>query len=1517
MSEPGGSTTQSGIWYQNSVSALYLGRMCDTVARPDSEQVVEVRVEAPTPVDDMVLTFADGHRAYVEAKESISSSSRPWLKLWKDLDKQFRSEDFRRGKDRLSLHFGEIRDEHRALESLCERAANSRSHDEWRRRLTVLQRALVGKIEPLLGGGLSAETDTMAFFAHVDVEAWLLEHIERSMVPYWIPRSNVPQRSLFGLLRDRVGGRARRRGWFTSAPLRESLRERDDVILAVPPDITDLREAVRACGAVLKQHKSTFGETGRRLERGVVDEIVRWAGEDPTEDADNVAVLLDGAGMGKTVVMRDVLRKLETAGVAVLAIKADVQLSGVTERSDLRERLDLPDRVDRVVRRLVAVGKTVVLVDQIDALSLSMARDQRALGVVLETIAKLREVPGVRVLFSCRAFDLSNDPRLDRVEVSRRFGLTSLSDEDVKSVLATGDFETLSPATKDLLRIPLHLDLFSRVLAVRTGFRDARRDDAYGIATLQDLYALLWHDVVLANTPGSPRASERAEVLRFLTNRMDRDQRTSAPRSVFTTPETGHLEPAAQWLASMGILVPSATEWTFLHQTFFDYCYARRFVEESRSLAETVLSGDQGLLARPHLVHVLSYLRGSDDRSYLREFHSLLRAENLRVHLRLLLLGWFGSLNAPTDHEWTFARRMIADPALRGRFLAAIHGNRSWFARMKGEQIEDLLSGDDESIDSEVVPYLVSMIDVEQAAVAGLVGPLAERGGRWEWRVRQMLARVRDWNALEAVRLFEDVIRRTPVSNLGRMHELGDVAKAFPEEGCRLVRLVLERALEDRRPETDERAHNAGNLLDANSLGDLTLDEAVKAASEAAPGFFVEQVLPWVERTVQLTEECEDDWPYFAPDRLWRGWHGGGIDPTREGLMRALVAALSDLACTEPREFRRVAGRLAGMPYQTPQLLLAHVYAKVPEPYAEDALRFLAGDTRRLELGESERYDTRQLIRAIHPFLSADQRVELETLILSYDLILGYRGVQGLRWRGLEQMYLLHEIPAEHLTERGASRLRQLERKFPGERASETLRTFSTVASFVGSPIQEDAVAKMSDEAWLSAMGKYKGRVRHRALHKGGAGQLAGALSNRVKQDPKRFHSLALRAPSDVDGSYVRAFVDGLAESDSPDEWLFDVVERYGGHEDREMARTFAWALEKRAEGGLSDGILDLLERVARGLVGKDETIQNSSGHGPHGTYINTDRGASFKTLMSALRARGTPEAKGRMWDLLEFSSADSSTALRSGVIEELLYLLHEDRERALELFESAMEGHTETLLCSLPVPDFLHYGAYKHFSQTRPFVEAMMGNPDEECQQGGAVLACVAAISSPSVLGSEADLSAAREMARRAKSGPDAQRRGAARVYAHNLNSDRSEHCARELSGLLDDEDERVRDFAANAFHHTSGINSPGLRQFVQTFAASRALRAGSREFSDYLLQYGPEDPEWTLSVLQAVAENEHDDEPYSFAGGNLVKLVLRLYTDPTAGEDLRTRAMDIFDGLMERYTFEAQRALEDWDRR
>src|SRR5688572_25302886 len=101
MPQSGGSTTQSGIYYQNSVTALYLGRMLR--ARPGERDVTSVRAEAPESVDDTVATFADGGRDFVQAKETLPGSGRKWKKLWSDFDTERRDPSFDPVKDRLIL----------------------------------------------------------------------------------------------------------------------------------------------------------------------------------------------------------------------------------------------------------------------------------------------------------------------------------------------------------------------------------------------------------------------------------------------------------------------------------------------------------------------------------------------------------------------------------------------------------------------------------------------------------------------------------------------------------------------------------------------------------------------------------------------------------------------------------------------------------------------------------------------------------------------------------------------------------------------------------------------------------------------------------------------------------------------------------------------------------------------------------------------------------------------------------------------------------------------------------------------------------------------------------------------------------------------------------------------------------------------------------------------------------------------------------------------------------------------
>lgn len=1507
MPERGGPTTQSGILYQNTVAALYLGRLLDPLPRRAADRVVEVRVEAPTDVDDTVVTFADRHRTYVQSKENVRKASGEWDTLWGHVAAQFRRAEFRTGADRLLLHVGEIQDEHHALRELCGRARTSRDYAEWWARMTQEQHTLVGTIKPLLDQAAPDDGALLAFFQHVDVDIAPLTELERSRAPFWMPANDHPPDTLLRLLRDRVGGAGRSRDTFAADPLRRALEADNGVCLATAPSIDALRVAARSCGSLLRQHKATIGATGRHIPRGVVGNIASWATEIP--DTARVGMLLDGTGAGKTVALRDVLDALESQGVTVLAIKADQQLSGIGSYDELPARLHLPDSVERVVAGLSLTGPVVVLIDQIDALSLSLAHDQVALNVALDLVARLRTTTTTTILLSCRAFDRNSDPRLKRVAVEREFSLPQLEEGIVRDVLGSLDidYDALPPAARQLLRVPLHLDLF----ALLPWGGATARVTAGGITSLQTLYALLWRDVVLRPDPDGPPAAERVEALRLLTDDMDRHQRTSAPQSLLAAPGAAHLARAVGWLASAGIIVPGATEWTFLHQTFFDYCYARRFVERGGRLAETVLQGDQGLFARPQLIQVLAYLRGQDPRVYLGELNALLISGRLRAHLCDLLLRWFGALPDPTDAEWQLARRLLVNPATRAQVLLALRGNAAWFARIQGATLPMLLAQDDATLDTQVIPYLASLLDVAQVDVIAAVRPHLERSERWTNRVARLLSQIQAWQTPEAIGLLAHTLRALPSLQPTLIYPLDDIADIMPQAACRLIRQVLDRVLDrhlEKRAATGAPTYSpVGGALD--DLGGSTIDRAFARAGQAEPGLFVEAMVPWLERALGATVAEPAS---YASDDLSHGWHAGVYHVQRQ-LIAALVAALIALARTEPDAFRRAVGGLAALPFKTPQHLVALAYQDqdVAARYVDDALEFMLADPRRLDLGEYEQYDTRRLIAAIYPHLIGDRRAALEGYILTHTRRLAAWGLEGLREQGRDTLYLLQAIPGGPTTDQASRRLRELERKFPGVRAAE--HRITSGSGYLGSPIGDRAVARMSDDAWLGAMDAYRGRARHRHVFRGGARQLAIPLATRVKEEPERFYHLALRAPEDTDAAYIEALVTGLADAAAPSSRVFAIVRRFSKRDDRGLRATMARALEKRAADGLPDDLIDTLDRYVRDPA--EDAWEESTD--PDSAYLNSDRGAAFHALMRALDARGTADAGRRTWAAIAYAATNGSTALRAGAMEWLLYMLHGDRDGAIALFERLMEGRP-TLRRSHNTREFLYYGMYQRFGRMKPYIRALMEEADEKAQQNGAELACVAALSG-AMMGTPEEQAAARELARAAATGRVAWRRSAARIYAHNLASDTSDACEQALRALLDDDDTRVRRSIGDVFTVLREDHAVTLHAFIAAYVASRSLVEGRRRVAEYLLEHGMLDPSGSLAIVETILNNApppDDTEP--FAGGEeLIRLVLRVYTDPTADDALGTRAMDLFDRLTELHGAIARTVLDEWDRR
>ena len=879
MPKRGGQTTQSGILYQNSVAALFLGLLCDSRERPQEEQALQIRVESPDNVDDIVVTFADQHRLFIQAKENINPSDIIWKELWQNFEEEYFQQDFRRELDFLKFQVGTERAVIRDLHEVCERALTSTKPTEWKNSLSKKQLGLLEKVKSILSPRLWDDDAILMFFKQIKVEIWTLTHIEHDLVNYWMPGSNKSPIHLFRLLRDRVGGEARRGGSFIAADLRRSINEEDKgFIFLEAPDVEVLKQKIKSISSVLHQHKNTWGQTGIHLRRSISHEIALWLTRNKIESTNNVGFLVDQAGMGKTVVMRDILEELELTSVIVLALKVDQQLSDVSGSRDLFDKYFSPWSMEQVINRLSKKERVVVLIDQIDALSLTLAHDEKALNLLIDMIAKLRRIPNVCILISCRLFDIHSDPRLNQIEFGQRFNIKRLSEEEIRNALSLISFNCshLSKATFELLTTPLHLSLF--IQAIQSGWTDP--NEIYGASSLQELYASIWRYVIFSPSIKTPPESERKETIDFITNYMDDEQTIIIPQSVLFVPEKQRLQNAINWLASIGIIAESKNGWTFFHQTFFDYCYARKFVDAGGNIVEEILKSPQGLIERSKLIQVFTYLRGYRNSAYLKQYDSLVTSSVLRFHLQDLLIRWFGSIPNPYEAETNYFLHCILTQEKRNQYLTTMFGNLQWFAFMQSSILPKWLSSDDdEFIDTYVIPYLISMVEINQLRVVQLIAPFLEMGEKWQRRIYSLITRIQKWVCIEAAQLMVKLVEKLHVVHRQDWYDINNVAKAYPQIGCQLLNITFNAALDEftakkQEAETDQKKSqyfSLSGILD--QLDNVQLEDAIRVVSDAEPLLLLDIWIAWLDKYYSLLPISPKDSPRYSWDEFYEHWN--------------------------------------------------------------------------------------------------------------------------------------------------------------------------------------------------------------------------------------------------------------------------------------------------------------------------------------------------------------------------------------------------------------------------------------------------------------------------------------------------------------------------------------------------------------------------------------------------------------------------------------------------------------------
>jgi hypothetical protein len=347
------------------------------------------------------------------------------------------------------------------------------------------------------------------------------------------------------------------------------------------------------------------------------------------------------AGLGKTCATAELVQRLLAAGIPCLPLRMDVQTDELTA-AGLGKKLQLPASPVDVLNGMADGQMSVLVLDQLDALSLASGKNQNLWEVFDDLLCEIRSCKNMKVWLACRAFELEHDYRLRGLldeEKAHRIQIAPLDAERVKTeiVKANVDPSTLGSAQLEMLRTPMHLSLYlESAPAGKPPFQ-----------TVQELYDRYWdrkRDLVAERLGRAPHWNE---VIDFACDRLSRGLTVPAEMLEDAFPED------VRFMTSANVIVKENGTYRFFHDGFYEYAFARRFVGQGRDLLrDLLLAGKQELFVRGPVRQVLAYLRTKHRRAYLDVLTRILRERRVRGHIQKLVLDWMRTLVDPSPEEF-------------------------------------------------------------------------------------------------------------------------------------------------------------------------------------------------------------------------------------------------------------------------------------------------------------------------------------------------------------------------------------------------------------------------------------------------------------------------------------------------------------------------------------------------------------------------------------------------------------------------------------------------------------------------------------------------------------------------------------------------------------------------------------------------------------------------------------------------------------------------------------------------
>lgn len=1169
------------------------------------------------------------------------------------------------------------------------------------------------------------------------------------------------------------------------------------------------------------------------------------------------------AGDGKSGVLYEITDMFDIVGTPFLALRLDRLKPSKTAEYFGKDVCSLPSSPAACLKAVSGERKAVLVLDQLDAIRWTSAHSSDAWNVCEELIEEALAYQNLSVIVACRTFDLDDDPRIRRWKTQKKvksIAIGELPEGEVRKVVSEHgqDWNSFNSRQKKLLQSPQCLYLW-------TVLQNSGQPFSFHTAT--DLMRTYWEDVWKNRIPTLNVSVEDCNaVLKAVVSYMDDQGKLTAPTTILSS----RLLKARDALVSLNILGVDEAGITFRHQSYLDFLIAEQTISgilaDKGNVMDWLLETSQSLFRRDQLRQILALLRDQEGAVYEKSIRSIIERDEIRFHLKHLVLTLLGHCDPPTEPESDFVFELLDLPEWHRHIVDQVLWNKpAWFEAMDSRGIIEkwLGSENEQEIALAIIMMQQAISPKHGQRIVNRLRKFERASPPWPERLASLF---RFNNPAEEPRNLFALRLRLMRRGLS-VHSSADWKKLSQDDPKRCIVLFKVSVMQLIASYRDLRSPISGDKLPSSRLFRWPDIPHIASAAEKVPLYTWKGLIRCMtNRRNLITSATKRFQPYDDVDSA-RMQNKFRLPETLLASAEIVGAAGKVLAAMQPGEFFDEVKVNFNLLSKNFQRTAVRAMTAVPDEWSDVAIAWLCDHPACFEIGEGmgpSRWEpASKVIERFSAVCSEKVFQRLEGTILAYrspDLRSSFEWQrESLRKNRIvgndfgRAQYALLQAVARQRSPKAMSLLRQWDRKF---RLFPLYSGPRSQGGWITSPIPREALHRVTDKQWLEIIKKdwSERGMRWKSMgadHVGEANhqQFSRDMREMARWQPQRFAELARRIPKEAYPGYLDAIVSALdltgppkpqADSGKSFHWqstlaaswqpatsrqMEAVLDYVGVSDDRDQAISYCRLIERRSDANWSPGALKRLiqyaiehpDPIAERFPSKKTGKNGEDGSRILTRAINCVRGCAAEAIHRLLFQ--WPESFHTFLPAIQHLVQDASPPVRVAAIGVCLPVLNIDRDMAVDLFVRACEIDDDRIFESRYANDFIAYARHSHLHRLEPIIERMIKSDNQKVASCGAAWATGTWLETGRL---ESWMSAC-------KHGTVPQRIGVADVVSHWISEKEDEDfiqkCITLLKMLFNDGSSEVRNKAASVFHSEDIFHRSEIITLSQQFVDTRAF--------------------------------------------------------------------------------------------